>query len=66
MQASNWSNVQIAVTRMALVVAGIFAGAAIAYYIVGVTTDAGFRLGAVAGAGTGLLIGAIAFPIKKS
>jgi presenilin-like A22 family membrane protease len=58
--------VQIAVARMALSIAGMFAGAAIAYYIVRVTTDAGFRLGLVAGALAGFLIGVIAFPIKKS
>jgi presenilin-like A22 family membrane protease len=51
---------------MALGIAGMFAGAAIAYYIVRVSTDAGFRLGLVAGALAGFLIGVIAFPIKKS
>jgi presenilin-like A22 family membrane protease len=51
---------------MALSIGGMFAGTVIAYYIVRVTTDAGFRVGALAGAAIGFLIGAIAFPVRKS
>jgi hypothetical protein len=60
------SKVNIAVARMALSIGGMFAGTVIAYYIVRVTTDAGFRVGALAGAAIGFLIGAIAFPVRKS
>ena len=65
-EEASLSKAQIAAARIAFVIAGMFAGAAIAHYIVGVTTDAGFRLGMVVGAFAGFLIGMLSFPIKKS